>query len=76
MDCSLWTPFSRCHTAGKLYASDGYISFASKEDGCCNILIPLTEVGIPFIDMFGFKIYYAFERMDLIYNLKYFDQNS
>ncbi|XP_058040812.1 TBC1 domain family member 8 isoform X2 [Ahaetulla prasina] len=44
VDCSLWTPFSRCHTAGKLYASDGYICFASKEDGCCNILIPLTEV--------------------------------
>ncbi|XP_070607114.1 TBC1 domain family member 8 isoform X2 [Erythrolamprus reginae] len=44
VDCSLWTPFSRCHTAGKLYASDGYICFASKEDSCCNILIPLTEV--------------------------------
>ncbi|KAM6448467.1 TBC1 domain family member 8 isoform 5-T5 [Liasis olivaceus] len=44
VDCSLWTPFSRCHTVGKLYASDGYICFASKEDGCCNVLIPLTEV--------------------------------
>uniref|UniRef100_A0A8C5WXL8 TBC1 domain family member 8 n=2 Tax=Laticauda laticaudata TaxID=8630 RepID=A0A8C5WXL8_LATLA len=44
VDCSLWTPFSRCHTAGKLYASDGYICFACKDDGCCNVLIPLTEV--------------------------------
>ncbi|XP_063161026.1 TBC1 domain family member 8 isoform X2 [Candoia aspera] len=44
VDCSLWTPFSRCHTVGKLYASDGYICFASKEDGCCNVLIPLTEI--------------------------------
>ncbi|KAH0624601.1 hypothetical protein JD844_032250, partial [Phrynosoma platyrhinos] len=44
MDCSLWTPFSRCHTAGKLFASDSYICFASKEDGCCNVLIPLVEV--------------------------------
>ncbi|XP_062982326.1 TBC1 domain family member 8 isoform X3 [Elgaria multicarinata webbii] len=43
-DCSLWTPFSRCHTAGKLFASDSYICFASKEDGCCNVLIPLIEV--------------------------------
>ncbi|XP_042312683.1 TBC1 domain family member 8 isoform X2 [Sceloporus undulatus] len=44
MDCSLWTPFSRCHTPGKLFASDSYICFASKEDGCCNVLIPLLEV--------------------------------
>ncbi|XP_066475911.1 TBC1 domain family member 8 isoform X2 [Tiliqua scincoides] len=44
MDCSLWTPFSRCHTAGRMYASDSYICFASKDDGCCNVLIPLVEV--------------------------------
>ncbi|XP_053165742.1 TBC1 domain family member 8 isoform X2 [Hemicordylus capensis] len=44
MDCSLWTPFSRCHTVGRMYASDSYICFASKEDGCCNVLIPLVEV--------------------------------
>uniref|UniRef100_A0A8D2JI44 TBC1 domain family member 8 n=1 Tax=Varanus komodoensis TaxID=61221 RepID=A0A8D2JI44_VARKO len=43
-DCSLWTPFSRCHTVGKLFASNSYICFASKEDGCCNVLIPLIEV--------------------------------
>ncbi|KAJ7319711.1 hypothetical protein JRQ81_019222 [Phrynocephalus forsythii] len=44
LDCSLWTPFSRCHTVGKMFASDSYICFASKEDGCCNVLIPLVEV--------------------------------
>nr|XP_006133249.1 TBC1 domain family member 8 isoform X1 [Pelodiscus sinensis] len=43
-DCSLWTPFSRCHTAGRMYASDSYVCFASKEGGCCNVLIPLREV--------------------------------
>ncbi|XP_065436965.1 TBC1 domain family member 8 isoform X8 [Chrysemys picta bellii] len=43
-DCSLWTPFSRCHTAGRMYTSDSYICFASKESGCCNVLIPLREV--------------------------------
>ncbi|KAL8190118.1 UNVERIFIED_CONTAM: TBC1 domain member 8 [Gekko kuhli] len=44
LDCSLWTPFSRCHTAGRMYTSDSYVCFASKEDGCCNVLIPLLEV--------------------------------
>ncbi|XP_069492814.1 TBC1 domain family member 8 isoform X2 [Ambystoma mexicanum] len=43
-ECSLWTPFSRCHTAGRIYASDSYICFASKEDGSCNVVIPLREV--------------------------------
>ncbi|XP_078514155.1 TBC1 domain family member 8 isoform X1 [Lissotriton helveticus] len=43
-DCSLWTPFSRCHTVGRIYASDSYICFASKEDGSCNVVIPLREV--------------------------------
>lgn len=44
VDCSLWTPFSRCHTAGRMYTSDSYICFASKENGCCNVIIPLREV--------------------------------
>ncbi|KYO41411.1 TBC1 domain family member 8 isoform X2 [Alligator mississippiensis] len=44
LDCSLWTPFSRCHTAGRMYASDSYICFTSKESGCCDVLIPLGEV--------------------------------
>ncbi|XP_010146175.1 PREDICTED: TBC1 domain family member 8-like, partial [Eurypyga helias] len=44
VDCSLWTPFSRCHTAGRMYTSDTYICFASKENGCCNVIIPLREV--------------------------------
>ncbi|XP_034807928.1 TBC1 domain family member 8 isoform X1 [Pan paniscus] len=44
VDCSLWTPFSRCHTAGRMFASDSYICFASREDGCCKIILPLREV--------------------------------
>ncbi|XP_053563621.1 TBC1 domain family member 8 isoform X2 [Bombina bombina] len=44
MDCSLWTPFSRCHTAGRMYATDSYLCFASKEEGLCNIVIPLKEM--------------------------------
>ncbi|XP_040479527.1 TBC1 domain family member 8 isoform X3 [Ursus maritimus] len=44
VDCSLWTPFSRCHTVGRMFASDRYICFASKEDGCCNVILPLREV--------------------------------
>lgn len=45
VDCSLWTPFSRCHTVGQMFTSDSYICFASKEDGCCNVILPLREVG-------------------------------
>ncbi|XP_068124360.1 TBC1 domain family member 8 isoform X2 [Hyperolius riggenbachi] len=44
VDCSLWTPFSRCHTPGRIYTSDSYLCFASKEDGLCNVIIPLKEV--------------------------------
>lgn len=44
LECLLWTPFIRCHTAGKMYASDSYICFVSKEEGRCNIIIPLREV--------------------------------
>ncbi|XP_036598453.1 TBC1 domain family member 8 isoform X2 [Trichosurus vulpecula] len=44
IDCSLWTPFSRCHTVGRMFASDSYVCFASKEDGCCNVVLPLREV--------------------------------
>ncbi|XP_062065944.1 TBC1 domain family member 8 isoform X2 [Lepus europaeus] len=44
MDCSLWTPFSRCHTVGRMFTSDSYICFASREDGCCNVVLPLREV--------------------------------
>ncbi|XP_045627810.1 TBC1 domain family member 8 isoform X5 [Ursus americanus] len=44
VDCSLWTPFSRCHTVGRMFASDRYICFASREDGCCNVILPLREV--------------------------------
>uniref|UniRef100_A0A8C8SB92 TBC1 domain family member 8 n=1 Tax=Pelusios castaneus TaxID=367368 RepID=A0A8C8SB92_9SAUR len=47
-DCSLWTPFNRCHTAGRMYTSDSYICFASKEDGCCTVLIPLRENSLLF----------------------------
>ncbi|XP_076990013.1 TBC1 domain family member 8 isoform X3 [Tamandua tetradactyla] len=43
-DCALWTPFSRCHTAGRMFASDSYVCFASREDGCCTVVLPLQEV--------------------------------
>ncbi|XP_069844644.1 TBC1 domain family member 8 isoform X2 [Dipodomys merriami] len=44
VDCSLWTPFSRCHTVGRMFTSDSYICFASREDGCCNVVLPLREI--------------------------------
>ncbi|MBV97613.1 TBC1 domain family member 8, partial [Eschrichtius robustus] len=44
LDCSLWTPFSRCHTAGRMFTSDSYVCFASKEAGCCKVILPLREV--------------------------------
>uniref|UniRef100_A0A8C0I151 TBC1 domain family member 8 n=1 Tax=Balaenoptera musculus TaxID=9771 RepID=A0A8C0I151_BALMU len=46
LDCSLWTPFSRCHTAGQMFTSDSYVCFASKEAGCCKVILPLREVGL------------------------------
>lgn len=45
-DCALWTPFSRRHTAGRLFTSDSYICFASREEGCCQVILPLREVGL------------------------------
>ncbi|KAM9342103.1 TBC1 domain family member 8 [Pholidichthys leucotaenia] len=42
--CSMWTPHSRCHTAGTLYTTDGYLCFSSREEGSCTLLIPLSEV--------------------------------
>ncbi|XP_053445906.1 TBC1 domain family member 8 isoform X2 [Nycticebus coucang] len=44
VDCSLWTPFSRCHTVGRMFTSDSYVCFASREDGCCKVVLPLREV--------------------------------
>uniref|UniRef100_A0A1A7XAR1 TBC1 domain family member 8B n=2 Tax=Iconisemion striatum TaxID=60296 RepID=A0A1A7XAR1_9TELE len=42
--CSVWTPHARCHTAGMLYTTDSYVCFSSREEGCCTLLIPLSEV--------------------------------
>uniref|UniRef100_A0A8C7IAP3 TBC1 domain family member 8 n=1 Tax=Oncorhynchus kisutch TaxID=8019 RepID=A0A8C7IAP3_ONCKI len=42
--CSVWTPHARCHTAGTLYTTDSYLCFASREEGHCSLLIPLSEV--------------------------------
>uniref|UniRef100_A0A8C7IAN4 TBC1 domain family member 8B n=1 Tax=Oncorhynchus kisutch TaxID=8019 RepID=A0A8C7IAN4_ONCKI len=44
--CSVWTPHARCHTAGTLYTTDSYLCFASREEGHCSLLIPLSEVSI------------------------------
>lgn len=40
----MWTPHARCHTAGTLYTTDGYLCFSSREEGSCILLIPLSEV--------------------------------
>ncbi|XP_068592952.1 TBC1 domain family member 8 isoform X2 [Cebidichthys violaceus] len=42
--CSMWTPHARCHTAGTLYTTDGYLCFSGREEGSCILLIPLSEV--------------------------------
>ncbi|MBZ3889335.1 TBC1 domain family member 8 [Sciurus carolinensis] len=40
----LWTPFSRFHTAGRMFSSDSSTCFASIEDGCYNVVLLLREV--------------------------------
>uniref|UniRef100_A0A4W5NIL0 TBC1 domain family member 8B n=1 Tax=Hucho hucho TaxID=62062 RepID=A0A4W5NIL0_9TELE len=42
--CSVWTPHARCHTTGTLFTTDSYLCFASREEGHCSLLIPLSEV--------------------------------
>lgn len=42
--CSVWTPHARCHTAGTLYNTDGYLCFSGRDEGGCILLIPLSEV--------------------------------
>lgn len=69
VDCSLWTPFSRCHTAGRMYASDSYICFASKENGCCTVIIPLREV--EFFVCFILGLYLPFSALSLRCHLTY-----
>ncbi|MBZ3869314.1 TBC1 domain family member 8 [Sciurus carolinensis] len=44
LDNELWTPFSRFHTAGRMISSDSSTCFASREDGCYNVVLPLREV--------------------------------
>uniref|UniRef100_A0AAR2J2H8 Rab-GAP TBC domain-containing protein n=1 Tax=Pygocentrus nattereri TaxID=42514 RepID=A0AAR2J2H8_PYGNA len=44
MNCSMWTPHARCHTPGKLYTTDSYMGFSSRQEGQCTLLIPLAEV--------------------------------
>ncbi|XP_047378750.1 TBC1 domain family member 8-like isoform X2 [Sciurus carolinensis] len=39
----LWMPFSRFHTAGHMISSDSSTCFASREDGCYNVVLPLRE---------------------------------
>uniref|UniRef100_A0A8C3APE3 TBC1 domain family member 8 n=1 Tax=Cyclopterus lumpus TaxID=8103 RepID=A0A8C3APE3_CYCLU len=45
--CSAWTPHARCHAAGTLYTTDGYMCFSGREEGSCILLIPLSEVRPP-----------------------------
>ncbi|XP_068458205.1 TBC1 domain family member 8 isoform X2 [Clinocottus analis] len=42
--CSVWAPHARCHAAGTLYATDGYLCFSGRVEGSCILLIPLAEV--------------------------------
>uniref|UniRef100_A0A8C7GFV9 TBC1 domain family member 8B n=1 Tax=Oncorhynchus kisutch TaxID=8019 RepID=A0A8C7GFV9_ONCKI len=42
--CSVWTPHARCHTTGTLFTTDSYLCFASRDEGHCSLLIPLSEV--------------------------------
>uniref|UniRef100_A0A8C7MBP6 TBC1 domain family member 8B n=1 Tax=Oncorhynchus kisutch TaxID=8019 RepID=A0A8C7MBP6_ONCKI len=44
--CSVWTPHARCHTTGTLFTTDSYLCFASRDEGHCSLLIPLSEVPI------------------------------
>ncbi|XP_076858140.1 TBC1 domain family member 8 isoform X2 [Brachyhypopomus gauderio] len=44
LSCSVWTPYARCHTPGKLYVTDNYVGFSSHQEGHCTLLIPLAEV--------------------------------
>lgn len=44
MSCSVWTPHARCHTAGTVYTTDGYLCFSSREEGQCTLIIPLAEI--------------------------------
>lgn len=69
VDCSLWTPFSRCHTAGTMYTSDSYICFASKENGCCTVIIPLREVEFFVCLILG--PYLPFSSLSLCCHLSY-----
>ncbi|XP_062416437.1 TBC1 domain family member 9B isoform X2 [Pungitius pungitius] len=45
-DCTLWTPFAKMHVVGQLFISNNYICFNSREEGLCQLIIPLREVSI------------------------------
>ncbi|MBZ3885182.1 TBC1 domain family member 8 [Sciurus carolinensis] len=44
VDNELWTPFIRFLTAGHMISSDSSMCFASREDGCYNVVLLLREV--------------------------------
>uniref|UniRef100_A0A674E6I3 TBC1 domain family member 8B n=1 Tax=Salmo trutta TaxID=8032 RepID=A0A674E6I3_SALTR len=56
--CSVWTPHARCHTTGTLFTTDSYLCFASREEGHCSLLIPLSEVPI---------VPYCIHKAELLY---------
>lgn len=45
-DCTLWTPFAKTHVAGRLFISNNYVCFNSREEDLCRLIIPLREVSI------------------------------
>uniref|UniRef100_A0A8C8DG64 TBC1 domain family member 8B n=1 Tax=Oncorhynchus tshawytscha TaxID=74940 RepID=A0A8C8DG64_ONCTS len=63
--CSVWTPHARCHTAGTLYTTDSYLCFASREEGHCSLLIPLSEVSIVSYLIVSVRSKKAFQLIEL-----------
>uniref|UniRef100_A0A8C2X1R9 TBC1 domain family member 9B n=1 Tax=Cyclopterus lumpus TaxID=8103 RepID=A0A8C2X1R9_CYCLU len=49
-DCTLWTPFAKMHVVGQLFISNNYICFNSREEDLCQLIIPLREVNMLFVD--------------------------
>uniref|UniRef100_A0A8C2Z0K1 TBC1 domain family member 9B n=1 Tax=Cyclopterus lumpus TaxID=8103 RepID=A0A8C2Z0K1_CYCLU len=52
-DCTLWTPFAKMHVVGQLFISNNYICFNSREEDLCQLIIPLREVNMLFVDDFS-----------------------
>lgn len=45
-DCSLWTPYDKKNSSGKLYISLSYICFSSKVKDLVTLIIPMRDVSV------------------------------